>query len=105
MTNLQDVEVYAVLIDKFGRKYRKLVQIASNGLMVIDLTDIAIFPQFLINAYAGIFQLIVEDAEGFAQPFEVNLVNYDGLEFEVENVLPIKDGFLIDVYNTPVKEY
>ncbi len=100
-----DADVIVVILDKFGRRYKQQITTASNGLAVIDLQEEESFPEALLNPYSGIFFLVVEDMVGNTIPFVIDGVSYDGLQIEVQNVMPKKTSFYIDAYDTPIGEY
>lgn len=99
MTTEDSQALKAIIIDKFDCVYKADVTSSANGLVTIDLTNDDVFPEELLNPYAGEFTLAIEK-NGVIVPFTVDGIAYDCLRFSVVHVTPMQTNYLIDVYNT-----
>lgn len=73
--------------DKFDNLFIADITTNGAGLVTIDLTDTLIFPEQLINPYAGQFKLTITK-DGEIVPFVVNTVSYDCITFESATIMP-----------------
>ena len=73
--------------DKFDNLFLSDFTSDVAGLVTIDLTDTLIFPEQLINPYAGQFKLTITKANEIV-PFIVNTASYDCIIFESATIIP-----------------
>ncbi len=103
-TNEPDADLIITITDKFDNIYINEITSESSGIVVLDLADEDIYPEQLINPYAGQFKLTISK-DGEILPFVVNNINYDCLIFECKTTFPKETTYTIDVYGNETGGY
>lgn len=97
ITSVLGGEILAQITDKFDNVYVSQITTEANGLAVLDLEDVDIFPVGLINQWSGQFKLTIWK-DGVLVPFIVENKSYDCLVFEAKTTFPKETTYTIDVY-------
>lgn len=97
ITSVLSDEILVQIIDKFDNIYISEITTEVNGLAILDLQNIEIFPVGLINQWSGEFKLVINKDDEIV-PFTVGNKSYDCLIFEAKTTFPKETTYTIDVY-------
>lgn len=88
--NLTPEETYKVILrNKFDQLYAQQVTAGADGELTIDTT---VFPQHMLNIYAGTFNITVEDGDCNEVQMVIGEKEYTCVELSIKKTTDLKNA-------------